>query len=114
MNTYKEGTVVEIVVNGQTYLGRYKGEQDEVVTIEDALSLTVIPFQAQDGSIQQMPRLEPKSLYSRGKDWYFKVADINYLSEVEGPVFVKMYEESVTGWFNLKTENGSDIKIVSK
>lgn len=105
----EKNMIIEVVTTSFTYVGKYVSEDDNTLFVEDLMVVNIIPYQTDDGKIAQTPRLEPRNLWSTGKDWKIKKDDILYCNVIDGPAFIKMYTEIVLNYNKLKTENGNSV-----
>ena len=108
----QKGNIVEVVTNNYVYIGKVENIDSDFLYLMDALTIVIVPFQTDDGKISQMPRFEPRNLYSTGSFWRIPVGDIYYCEKLAGSKFVDMYETTLEGYRNLKISNSSDIEIV--
>ena len=111
---FTSGTVVEIITGNYAYVAEFEKVENDRVMVTNAFIINIIPYQTPEGQFQQVPRLDPRNIYSSGTLWSFKIDDVVYCDEIQGSRFVAMYKDAVSGYLAVKSKEGSGIDIVQE
>jgi hypothetical protein len=111
---YTKGSVVEIVCEGMTYIGKFVEEKDGKVLMTGVLGITSVPMPAPDGKgIMHTPKFDILNFFSNEKTpWEFSADKIIYSSDDIGSTFVEFYENHEKGYRESKVKEGSGIEVV--